>query len=766
MRPILRALAMTVSCAVLSAGVASAASHSETSSYDPTPGSPKSGDECTVTFSSPGDSAQNKADVAAAKKAFDGAMAASDDMQNKVKDACSKHGGSLTVNIKRDDKSETIASTPCNGTADVDMGDVDNIGANLTGKPADKAKVAANFLAEVLAHEIDHNRGTPADDHGDPASDSGTTGKAVDDENAVLADLNAGVKRNNYLYDRGANSGKTDFTVDKQKVTLDVSGYLAAEGKVSKFAAAVPYVVDPPTIQGLPGGPCSLGGMPCYRDARDGSPPLYLGDADLDGIDDLDLLGPLDNCPMLANPKQADSDIDGLGQGCDPDDDGDGWNGWLENATSSSDMDTRCRPEHGFVTGTCGDGIDNDCDGIVDNADQSCHAIPPSTIHLPELVPVTAVYPLYLRRDRGSVPEGLDVVRMNMQLLVNVYSAGIEAWAGSGGMVVSRTPPADRDLDGLREIETEMAYLDLHSFSPSLGPVHLGVQTSRRSPGLVEDMDLLSPGDYPAESFFDIYLEVRTSAPGAWTNDVPERFRTIAHQYLPYAETWSTVFSPPNLLFDDTHNPVAEILEGSFTMEIPDSDLDGGPDYEDNCPFLPNPTQEDADADGVGDACDLCPVAVDPEQEDLDADGQGNACDPDMDGDGIPNLADCAPENPLAAMIPQEAFGVLVARAGTESTISWAGGAAIFRHAYDVLSGDLLALRTARWYDPATLLCLAGSTMSQYALDSHPDPLPGRAVFYLVRARNLCGVGTYGDANVLPDPRDELDLNGGTPCAP
>ena len=49
-----------------------------------------------------------------------------------------------------------------------------------------------------------------------------------------------------------------------------------------------------------------------------------LGDAcdpddDGDGVDDS-----VDNCPLVTNPDQTDSDGDGLGNACDPDDDGDG----------------------------------------------------------------------------------------------------------------------------------------------------------------------------------------------------------------------------------------------------------------------------------------------------------------------------------------------------------------------------------------------------------------------------------------------------------
>lgn len=72
-----------------------------------------------------------------------------------------------------------------------------------------------------------------------------------------------------------------------------------------------------------------------------------------------------------------------------------------------------------------------------------------------------------------------------------------------------------------------------------------------------------------------------------------------------------------------------------------DSDQDGIPDSEDNCPYVFNPIQlEQGEGDGLGNACDPdddgdgvdddadnCPSIPNPDQEDVDGDRAGDVCD-------------------------------------------------------------------------------------------------------------------------------------------
>jgi Zn-dependent metalloprotease len=92
--------------------------------------------------------------------------------------------------------------------------------------------------------------------------------------------------------------------------------------------------------------------------------------------------------------------------------------------------------------------------------------------------------------------------------------------------------------------------------------------------------------------------------------------------------------------------------DGQEDNADPDSDNDLMPNAKDNCPLVPNSSQQNVDGDNLGDACDPdmdndtianasdnCPVKPNKNQSDLDGDGKGDACD-DSDGDGVMDAKD------------------------------------------------------------------------------------------------------------------------------
>jgi Bacterial Ig-like domain/Thrombospondin type 3 repeat len=107
-----------------------------------------------------------------------------------------------------------------------------------------------------------------------------------------------------------------------------------------------------------------------YDTDNDGTPNDLDLDDDNDGVLDL-----TDNCRGTKNPDQANFDTDGFGDLCDADDDNDGLEGIVENFFGASDLSASNRPENLAFTGSCGDGADNDGDGLIDIAEAGCQDV-------------------------------------------------------------------------------------------------------------------------------------------------------------------------------------------------------------------------------------------------------------------------------------------------------------------------------------------------------------------------------------------------------
>ncbi|HEV8700047.1 MAG TPA: putative metal-binding motif-containing protein [Candidatus Polarisedimenticolia bacterium] len=154
--------------------------------------------------------------------------------------------------------------------------------------------------------------------------------------------------------------------------------------------------------------------------------------------------------------------------------------------------------------------------------------------------------------------------------------------------------------------------------------------------------------------------------------------------------------------------------------------------FDQNAPEITNVTLNtvgpaqiaDLDGDGLspcqGDCNDLDP-SVHPGAPEI-CDGKDNDCDGIVDG-------------PQAA--PGEVTGLSLG--SDKATVAWDAGAA----AYDVVHGALNELPVG---GGASESCLASGTAATTAVDNS-TPSMGRGFWYLVRATNACGVGSYGLAS-------------------
>jgi hypothetical protein len=128
-----------------------------------------------------------------------------------------------------------------------------------------------------------------------------------------------------------------------------------------------------------------------------------------------------------------------------------------------------------------------------------------------------------------------------------------------------------------------------------------------------------------------------------------------------------------------------------------------------------------------------------------------------VDGDGhVSGLCggdDCSDLNPLVWYAPLEAAN-LTLTAASPANPAWDSQDILVgpETAYDLVSGSL-GPGSGVLFTAAVCLQSAGPT--SYT-DSRPDPPGGQSFWYLSRARNSCGVGTYGsslrDTGIPPCP--------------
>jgi uncharacterized delta-60 repeat protein len=234
-------------------------------------------------------------------------------------------------------------------------------------------------------------------------------------------------------------------------------------------------------------------------------------------------------------------------------------------------------------------------------------------------------------------------------------------------------------------------------------------------------------------------------------------------------------------------------LDRCHAVFDPPTDCDGNPGTPD--------AQCDEDGDGAGDACDNCPFDPNPGQQNVDVASEdpelhaGDVCDPDLDGDGVDNVEDedrdgdgvpeddgdsasdpcpdrvraqCDDNCPSTSNRPQtdqdgdgegdacdpddgDVRGVRVDRSGGAAVLSWEPeGGAISYNVYRSLASELWAGDYGTCYRRG----LAGTRTTL-----PESPAPGEAYAYLVTAVTGLGEGTFGRDS------DNVERAHSRPCA-
>src|SRR5205823_14747012 len=98
---------------------------------------------------------------------------------------------------------------------------------------------------------------------------------------------------------------------------------------------------------------------------------------------------------------------------------------------------------------------------------------------------------------------------------------------------------------GLTYIDTQMTMLSLTGTSSVFGPVHIRESPSRPSLGRTQQQQ--ASADFPADSFFDVFVEIDTSQ-GVLHNEQPMHMQSVINAIPPYGDPYRLQNAPISLL--------------------------------------------------------------------------------------------------------------------------------------------------------------------------------------------------------------------------
>jgi hypothetical protein len=338
----------------------------------------------------------------------------------------------------------------------------------------------------------------------------------------------------------------------------------------------------------------------------------------------------LDNCPNIANPDQADCNLNGLGDVCEIDGDPtlDCDNNGVLDSCESGDCNENFIPD---ITDIClGFSLDCNENNIPDECEADCNGN-----FVPDECDITSGTSQDVNND--GIP---DECRNLAGVIINEILA--DPAPGTAGDANGDTIPNDSqgvNSDEFVEIvNSSLVTVNISGWtlSDNVGPRHTFPTNTVLQPncgivifgggtpigqfgGMIRQtastgtLSLNNAGDtITIRDNASLVVAIVTYGDEGGDDQSLTRFPDINGDFVQHTVATPGVLFSPGLRHDESQF-------GGCPALLPDADDDGVPDVDDNCVNTPNPLQADCDEDGIGNACDT---------------------DPDLNGNGIPDVCE------------------------------------------------------------------------------------------------------------------------------